>query len=108
MKCTASAKSPAHSTSPRPLSFARSAPVRTQSNGNDKENLMGESLPNFSRHDHYYDHGPDITIGSHQLLCLSGQRSDKGTIGGLPFLAARKDGLEINYTLPEKPRVGPG
>jgi len=30
-----------------------------------------------------------------------GQESDQGTIGGFPALSARKDGLEIVYTLPE-------
>ena len=37
-----------------------------------------------------------------------GQQSDSGTIGGYEILAARKEGLEIYYTLPEDHGLQPG
>jgi alanyl-tRNA synthetase len=37
-----------------------------------------------------------------------GQESDTGTIAGLPVLEARKDGLEIFYTLPAGHGLRPG
>lgn len=37
-----------------------------------------------------------------------GQQSDSGTIGGYEILAARKEGLEIYYTLPETHSLKPG
>ena len=53
--------------------------------------------------------GPDVTVHSTIFFAFSGgQESDKGTIGGLPVLAARKDGLEIIYTLPEYHGLPPG
>jgi Ser-tRNA(Ala) deacylase AlaX len=46
--------------------------------------------------------GADITVQSTIFYAFSGgQESDQGTIGGLPVLAARKESLEIIYTLPE-------
>lgn len=46
--------------------------------------------------------GNDITLDSTIFFALSGgQESDQGTIGGFPVLSARKDGLEIIYTLPQ-------
>ena len=46
--------------------------------------------------------GIDITVSSTIFFAFSGgQESDHGTIGGFPVLLARKDGLEIVYTLPE-------
>jgi Ser-tRNA(Ala) deacylase AlaX len=47
-------------------------------------------------------HGPDITVPSTIFYAFSGgQESDQGSIGGYPVLSARKEGLEIVYTLPE-------
>ena len=46
--------------------------------------------------------GADITVQSTIFYASSGgQESDRGTIGGYPEFSARKDGLEIVYTLPE-------
>ncbi|MBC8393909.1 MAG: alanyl-tRNA editing protein [Deltaproteobacteria bacterium] len=46
--------------------------------------------------------GAEITVHSTIFYAFSGgQESDQGTIGGFPVLSARKDGLEIVYTLPE-------
>ncbi|MBU1564738.1 MAG: alanyl-tRNA editing protein [Proteobacteria bacterium] len=45
--------------------------------------------------------GSDITLESTIFFALSGgQESDYGTIKGIPVVSARKDGLEIVYTLP--------
>jgi Ser-tRNA(Ala) deacylase AlaX len=45
--------------------------------------------------------GADITLDSTIFFAFSGgQESDRGTIGGVPVLEARKDGLGIVYTLP--------
>ncbi len=47
--------------------------------------------------------GSDIRVLSTIFFAFSGgQESDQGTIGGFPVLSARKDGLEIIYTLHEK------
>ncbi len=44
--------------------------------------------------------GPDITVAETIFYAFSGgQESDAGTIGGYPVIQARKDGLEIIYTL---------
>ena len=46
--------------------------------------------------------GPHITVQSTIFFTFSGgQESDHGSIGGHPVLAARKEGLELIYTLPE-------
>ena len=46
--------------------------------------------------------GADVTLQSTIFFAFSGgQESDAGSIGGHPVLAARKDGLEIVYTLAE-------
>jgi alanyl-tRNA synthetase len=46
--------------------------------------------------------GADVTVRSTIFFAFSGgQESDHGTLGGHPVLAARKNGLEIVYTLPE-------
>jgi alanyl-tRNA synthetase len=45
----------------------------------------------------------EITLDSTIFFAFSGgQESDQGCIGGFPVLSARKAGLEIFYTLPEK------
>jgi alanyl-tRNA synthetase len=45
--------------------------------------------------------GAEITLQSTIFFAFSGgQESDQGTIAGNPVLEARKDGLEIIYTLP--------
>lgn len=47
--------------------------------------------------------GSDITLESTIFFAFSGgQESDQGTIQGIPVLFARKDGLEIVYTLPKE------
>ena len=47
--------------------------------------------------------GSDITLESTIFFAFSGgQESDYGTITGLPVVSARKDGLEIVYTLPQE------
>ncbi|MBZ0277792.1 MAG: alanyl-tRNA editing protein [Anaerolineae bacterium] len=47
-------------------------------------------------------HGGDVTVAETILYAFAGgQESDTGSIGGKPVLAARKDGLEIFYTLDE-------
>jgi Ser-tRNA(Ala) deacylase AlaX len=44
--------------------------------------------------------GADVTLASTIFFAFSGgQESDHGSIGGHPVVAARKDGLEIVYTL---------
>ncbi|MEW5827804.1 MAG: alanyl-tRNA editing protein [Chloroflexota bacterium] len=44
--------------------------------------------------------GEAVTVAETIFYAFSGgQESDAGTIGGVPVLAARKDGLEIYYTL---------
>ncbi len=46
--------------------------------------------------------GTEVTLEETIIYALSGgQESDRGTIGGRPVLAARKDGLEIRYHLDE-------
>jgi alanyl-tRNA synthetase len=53
--------------------------------------------------------GADVTVQSTVFFAFSGgQESDAGSIGGLPGLAARKDGLEIAYTLAEGHGLAPG
>lgn len=45
--------------------------------------------------------GAQLTVDSTIFYAFSGgQESDEGTIGGYPVLEARRDGLEIFYTLP--------
>lgn len=47
--------------------------------------------------------GSDITLESTIFFAFSGgQESDQGTIQAIPVLSARKDGLEIVYTLPKE------
>lgn len=51
----------------------------------------------------------DITLDATIFFALSGgQESDRGTIGGVPVVAARKEGLEIVYTLLEDHGLSPG
>lgn len=46
--------------------------------------------------------GNAVTLDQTVFFAFSGgQQSDTGTIGGIPVLEARKEGLEIIYTLPE-------
>ncbi len=46
--------------------------------------------------------GPDIILDSTIFFAFSGgQESDQGTIENIPVLSARKEGLEIVYTLPQ-------
>ena len=53
--------------------------------------------------------GDDVTLESTIFFAFSGgQESDQGTIAGLPVLRARKEGLEIFYTLPENHGLLPG
>jgi Ser-tRNA(Ala) deacylase AlaX len=53
--------------------------------------------------------GQEVTLRATILYALSGgQESDAGTIAGHPVLLARKDGLEIFYTLPEGHGLEPG
>lgn len=53
--------------------------------------------------------GGDITVYSTIFFAFSGgQESDQGTIGGCSVLSARKDGLDIVYTLPENHGLAPG
>ncbi len=53
--------------------------------------------------------GPEITVRSTIFYAFSGgQESDAGSIGGHPVLQARKEGLEIIYTLPEGHGLQPG
>ena len=53
--------------------------------------------------------GQEVTVRSTIFYALSGgQESDAGTIKGLPVLQARRDGLEIFYTLPEGHGLEPG
>lgn len=47
--------------------------------------------------------GDQVTLESTIFFALSGgQESDTGTIASTPVLAARKDGSEITYTLPDQ------
>ena len=47
--------------------------------------------------------GSDITLESTIFFAFSGgQESDQGTIQGVPVISARKDGLEIVYTMPKE------
>jgi len=53
--------------------------------------------------------GQEVTVASTILYALSGgQESDAGTLAGHPVLEARKEGLEIVYTLPEGHGLAPG
>ncbi len=53
--------------------------------------------------------GPEVTVRSTIFFAFSGgQESDAGTIGGHEVLQARKEGLEIVYTLPEGHGLQPG
>lgn len=53
--------------------------------------------------------GAEVTLRSTILYAFSGgQESDRGSIGGHELLQARKDGLEIVYTLPENHGLRPG
>jgi alanyl-tRNA synthetase len=53
--------------------------------------------------------GSEITVCSTIFYAFSGgQESDHGTIAGYPVLSARKDGLDIVYTLPDGHRLAPG
>ncbi len=53
--------------------------------------------------------GPLVTLRETVFYAFSGgQESDRGTIGGLPVLTARKSGLEIEYELPEEHTLRPG
>jgi len=53
--------------------------------------------------------GQEVTLGSSIFYALSGgQESDSGTIAGHPVLLARKEGLELLYTLPEGHGLEPG
>ena len=54
-------------------------------------------------------HGAEITLQSTIFFAFSGgQESDRGTISGQPVLDARKEGLEIIYTLPDDHALEPG
>lgn len=54
-------------------------------------------------------HGDDVTVDRTVYFAFSGgQSSDSGTIGGLPVLGVRTDGLEIAYTLPSGHGLAPG
>jgi Ser-tRNA(Ala) deacylase AlaX len=51
----------------------------------------------------------EVTLQETVFYAFSGgQESDAGTIGGLPVLAARREGLEIFYTLPAAHRLQAG
>ncbi|BCR06479.1 alanyl-tRNA editing protein [Desulfuromonas versatilis] len=53
--------------------------------------------------------GAEITLDASIFFAFAGgQESDRGTIAGAPVLAARKEGLEIVYTLPEAHGLVPG
>lgn len=53
--------------------------------------------------------GSDITLESTIFFAFSGgQESDYGTIQGIPVLSARKDGLEIVYTMPQEHSLSAG
>jgi len=53
--------------------------------------------------------GADVAVESTIFYALSGgQESDRGSIGGHPVLAARKQGMEIVYTLPDSHGLQPG
>ncbi len=53
--------------------------------------------------------GAEVTVEATIFYAFAGgQERDTGTIGGLPVLDARKDGLEIFYTLGESHRLRPG
>jgi Ser-tRNA(Ala) deacylase AlaX len=50
--------------------------------------------------------GPEVGVEATIFYAFSGgQESDHGTLGGYPVLAARKDGLDIRYTLPDEHRL---
>jgi Ser-tRNA(Ala) deacylase AlaX len=45
--------------------------------------------------------GGEIELGLTMYFAFSGgQEGDQGTIGGIPMVSARKEGLHIKYTLP--------
>ena len=51
----------------------------------------------------------DVTLAETIFFALSGgQESDRGTIGGIPVLAARREGAGIVYTLSEGHGLAPG
>jgi len=53
--------------------------------------------------------GPEVTVRSTIFFAFAGgQESDAGTLGGKAVLQARKEGLEIVYTLPEDHGLRPG
>jgi len=53
--------------------------------------------------------GDDVTVAETILYAFSGgQESDAGTIGGRAVLAARKEGLDIVYTLDRADGLAPG
>jgi Ser-tRNA(Ala) deacylase AlaX len=53
--------------------------------------------------------GTDITLDSTIFFAFSGgQESDQGTIQGIPVISARKDGLDIVYTLPQEHSLAVG
>ena len=53
--------------------------------------------------------GQEVALRSSIFYALSGgQESDSGTIAGHPVLLARKEGLELLYTLPEGHGLEPG
>jgi len=53
--------------------------------------------------------GRDVTLSATIFYAFSGgQESDSGTIADLPVEAARKDGLDIVYSLPENHGLMPG
>ena len=67
--------------------------------------------PYLTGHDTVIDsvQGQDVTVRSSIFYALSGgQESDSGTLGGHPVLLARKEGLELIYTLPEGHGLEPG
>jgi len=53
--------------------------------------------------------GPEVTVAATIFFAFSGgQESDAGSIQGWTVLQARRDGLEIVYTLPEAHGLTPG
>jgi Ser-tRNA(Ala) deacylase AlaX len=67
--------------------------------------------PYLTTHDTVIDsvQGQEVTVRSTIFYALSGgQESDSGTLAGHPVLLARKEGLELVYTLPEGHGLEPG
>ncbi len=53
--------------------------------------------------------GPEIRVAESIFYAFSGgQESDHGRIGGYPVIAARKDGLDLAYTLPNNHQLHTG